>query len=323
MITKLKAIRRWYNLRKECVRDARRFANAIPSHGMPSKYQDAHLESDIVRKYHVIEKGLSMPEFRPNFGKALVQELVQDLKNYYRRGATQTRIDSNQIAASLAALNAYRDRHIQLGYDLGNLLDGLIFDSKSYEAGGVCKYIPALSGDYYQLFRISKARCSVRSFNTTVIPSPSDLLRAMDIARNAPSVCNRQTCRVHAYTGEIVASILALQNGNRGFGHRIPMVLIITSDLRHFTGAVERNQGWIDGGLFAMMLLLGLHTTGIGSVALNWSVTNEQDEKLRAVSSIPEYERIIMLVGCGYPEEGALVPKSCRRSAESLLNIHT
>lgn len=96
------------------------------------------------------------------------------------------------------------------------------------------------------------------------------------------------------------------------------MVIIVTSDLRYFTGTVERYQSWIDGGMFSMLLLLALHAKGLGAVALNWSVTNERDSALHEAMSLPEYERVIMLIGCGYPSPDGLVPVSKRRSPEKI-----
>jgi nitroreductase len=140
-------------------------------------------------------------------------------------------------------------------------------------------------------------------------------MAAVDLAMRSPSVCNRQTARIHVFTGEDAQRALSFQSGNRGFGHRIPMVIIVTSDLRYFTGTAERYQGWIDGGMFSMLLLLALHAQGLGAVSLNWSVNNERDRELRNAVAIPEYERVIMLIGCGFPSPDGLVPVSSRRLA--------
>jgi nitroreductase len=97
-------------------------------------------------------------------------------------------------------------------------------------------------------------------------------------------------------------------------------VIIVTSDLRYFTGTAERYQGWIDGGMFSMLLLLALHAQGVGAVSLNWSVNNERDRELRNAVAIPEYERVIMLIGCGHPTPEALIPVSARRRADDVVS---
>lgn len=97
------------------------------------------------------------------------------------------------------------------------------------------------------------------------------------------------------------------------------MVLIPTSDMRYLTGTIERYQAWIDGGLFSMTLLLALHAEGLGAVSLNWCVQNQRDRQLHRASGIPEYERVMMLIGCGYPSSNALVPLSKRRPLEEIV----
>ena len=69
---------------------------------------------------------------------------------------------------------------------------------------------------------------------------------------------------VHAYDDERQQQVIAVQ-GNAGFGDRVPLVLVITSDLQTFFAPEERNQAWIDGGMFAMSLVHALHSLGLAS----------------------------------------------------------
>ena len=48
-----------------------------------------------------------------------------------------------------------------------------------------------------------------------------------------------------------IAKILEVQGGNRGFGHLANRLIIITSEVGVFTGVAERNQVYIDGGMYA------------------------------------------------------------------------
>ncbi|NBB79900.1 MAG: hypothetical protein GVY36_10715 [Verrucomicrobia bacterium] len=69
-----------------------------------------------------------------------------------------------------------------------------------------------------------------------------------------------------------------------------------------------------------MTLLLALHAEGLGTVSLNWSVENARDEALRKVANIPDYERIMMFIGCGYAKEGAMVAHSLRRPVNEFIH---
>lgn len=312
-------LKRWLLLHRELFLDGRRFLAAVPGAGSASPHARYHLESDIVRRYHVLEKGLAMPEFRPGFGVSMVQQLIGNLREWR---SLQLPVEG-QIAAAEAVLRAYRDRHVEIGFDLGDLFTGVeIGEPCKLGSGGVRSFqeVPARLSDAFE--ELVRLRASVRSFDVDRVPGPDMILDAVATASRAPSVCNRQTARVHAYTGGTVQELLKFQNGNRGFGHRVPLLFIITSDLRFFTGVSERNQAWIDGGMFAMLFLLALQAKGLGAVALNWSVTNQRDTELRNAAEIPSYERIIMLIGCGYPAPDAMVPVSQRRPANETTHFH-
>lgn len=110
----------------------------------------------------------------------------------------------------------------------------------------------------------------------------------------------------------MVRDLAALQNGNRGFGSLAPRLLIVSGEMQSFFGSSERNQIFIDGGLFSMSLLFGLHAMGLGACPLNWSVSFRQDRKLRRKFRIPESEAVIMIISLGYLPETLSVPKSVR-----------
>jgi nitroreductase len=280
--------------------------------------ESSHVESDIIRLYHVIEKGLSMPEFRPRSGIESVKKLHALLN------AWDGKIDS-QISSAWQVLSSYQKKHLDLGIDITDILpsDLRVPDScDSTAQGGIKTYTAPENEDREAFLRVMKSRASIRNFDLNNIPDTSVLERAVVTAMSSPSVCNRQTWKARCYQGQKAQELLELQNGNRGFGHTIPVVFVVTSDLRMFTGTSERYQAWIDGGMFGMSLLLGLHAEGLGAVSLNWSVLNNRDRKLRNAASIPNHERIIMLIGCGYPVKGSVVPVSTRRVINDVFVIH-
>jgi hypothetical protein len=52
---------------------------------------------------------------------------------------------------------------------------------------------------------------------------------------------------------------LKLQGGIRGFGHLTNKLIVITSDTAVFL--MMKDQAFIDGGMYAMNVLYGLHQT--------------------------------------------------------------
>lgn len=291
-----------------------------------SEHEKTHREAHILRLYHVIEKGLSMPDFRPQFGIERVKELGRLLERYSIRYGKSSINQDPQLLAAMQTLAAYHERHKQLGIDVSDIVPEEFRISKiealDEHRTRVKPVRKPSAEDRAAYMRVVSSRFSVRAFDPNRQPSLKSLKAAVNAARYTPSVCNRQTSRAHLYLGEQVQNVLALQNGNRGFGHAVPAVFIITSDMRYFSGAPERYQSWIDGGMFSMSLLNALHAEGLGAVALNWSVYSEIDKKLRPVSGIPDYERVIMFIACGEIRDEALAACSLRRSVEELLVVH-
>lgn len=313
----LKSLRDRFQFYRQCYLDAKRFWNSISPAKLGSEAAIARIESDIVRQYHVIEKGLCMPDFRPGFGKDMVQGLVCSMRAIEKHPHAAS-CDPGQLAAARATLFEYHERHAALGYDISEILPDDCRDlwrNAILGDGGSRPFVPVALADASAFERVVRSRASVRSLDPDRHPSRETISAAIDLAMRSPSVCNRQTARVHVFTGTDAQRVLSFQSGNRGFGHNVPMVIIVASDLRYFTGTAERYQGWIDGGMFSMLLLLALQTAGLGAVALNWSVKNEKDRALREEASLPSHERVIMLIGCGYPKAGCRVPVSSRRAA--------
>jgi len=104
-----------------------------------------------------------------------------------------------------------------------------------------------------------------------------------------------------------------------GFGEDIPVLLVLTSDLEWFVSAQERNQAWIDGGMFAMSLVLALHSFGLGTCCLNWCATPEQDEKLHSALAIPESHVVTMMIAVEHLPEVFRVTRSNRKKLHELL----
>jgi hypothetical protein len=87
---------------------------------------------------------------------------------------------------------------------------------------------------------------------------------------------------------------------------------VLSVDLRAFVFEHERNQVWVDGGMFAMSLVHGFHAQGIGSCCLNWSVGRRSDRKLREAVDLPSHESVVMLLAVGHLPESVVTTYSRR-----------
>ena len=164
-----------------------------------------------------------------------------------------------------------------------------------------------------------QARRSVRNYSPDPV-SLSVIEEAVSLAQQSPSVCNRQGARVWwVLRREKIDEILTLQNGNRGFGHLAQALLIVTCELSVFEGSNERNQVFIDGGLFAMSLLYSLSHNGLGACPLNWCVDSNRDKDLHKLTNIPDAHQVVMLISVGHVPEEFSVAVSQRHDLKYIL----
>lgn len=282
---------------------------------------ESNLIGIIVRRYHVIEKGLTMPQTRFGFGKQVLQDLVKDCLLYVSQFGT----NEEQLAQAIAVIKEYKNFHETNKYSL----DGdLLSDIEKIELLAVktdrltTSHQKELKREEYFKFttsnfqEFSMSRASVRDYCEEEVLI-DDILQALEIAKTAPSACNRQSWRTYVFSDSSqIQSILNEQGGNRGFGHLTNKLIVVASSISGFSGVAERNQGFIDGGIYAMNLLYSLHYKQIAACILNCSNTIEKDKNLRKLCNIKDSEVFIALISCGIPPENFKAAASIRYSLE-------
>ena len=287
----------------EFSKDCARYLRYSATFGLRSQ---KNLRARITETFHNIEKGLSLPNPRPGFGGNAVDTLLVLCYEYIDRYGVGERV----IFSAHDVLMEYRDFHKALPYDqyphmaridafidkIGdecnrqNRFGGL----RSMTKADVAKAIAGVSTEFFL------QRHSVRQFSKEDVDL-SLIDEAVRIALKAPAVCNRQYSRAVVIANpDLVQEVLRMQGGARGFAEGVNKVIVVTTSLSHFWGAAERNQAWIDGGLFAMSLLLGLHAQGLGACSLNWSKLNAQTQRMRDFLHLEGDEVIIMMVAVGH-----------------------
>lgn len=277
-----------------------------------------NLAAKITERYHAIEKGLSLPSPRPGFGAAVVETILRLCESYVRDYG-----DDAVTQAAYGALRSYVSFNKDKGLDNNEIPQHARIESASYtlsqptsthgtKSMSRAEVFAAVSGVGADFFT---TRHSTRMFDDSPV-SPEDVEFAAAAAANAPAVCNRQFGRVHVWTERAkIAELLEIQGGARGFAEQIRCLALVSVSLRNYWGAAERNQAWVDGGLFAMNFLLGLHARGLGSVPLNWSKTPELDRRMRTAADLDAATGIVFLVGIGNLRENYTVAASPRTLA--------
>lgn len=297
------------------VYDMRRFASQ--SSAMKTKLNEGQLAAVITKDYHRLEKGLALPAPRPGFARDRIPALFTKVAEYETRFGP-----SVATLGARSALDAYIAYHAALGIEFPEF-EALRVDAETANtvaAGAIDvtrdEIITATAIPYGNFVA---SRFSVRNYTGEPI-MPQEIVDAVRVASRAPRVCNRGTTKVHvAYDEDTKARLLSFQNGNAGFGHLAGAVLVITSDLRGFTDFGERNQCWVDGGLFTMSLVHALHAQALGTCLLNWSASSDRDRRMRRAIGIPRNEAVITLMAVGRLPERFKVATSPRYPVESML----
>lgn len=278
--------------------------------------------------YHQVEKGLSLANPRPGFGMTVIPRLLSDVDAYISAYGLVS-----PATTALAALQSYVDFNCRVGHEasyvcerLGQIKQkhGVSSEDSAAWIGGVttvsrASLAEARASSFVEFF---ESRYSVRNFAGGVVPE-GDIRKAVALSQKTPSVCNRQSWRVHAFSGAPkMQELLEIQSGSRGFSENVSTVLVVTSELGAFVEVAERYQPWIDGGMFSMSLCLALHDLGYGTCCLNWSKERGDDVRLRNAAKLPPSEQVIMLIAVGTLPEKFDVARSYRPQVEHCLHVH-
>ncbi|MBD8220120.1 nitroreductase family protein [Microbacterium sp. CFBP 13617] len=292
----LKQLKVRLDVRREFASDRRRYlASMLPDDkSVGATLSGMNLEAQITKDYHRIEKGLALQSPRRPFGVEVQRRLERLIPL-----ADQTAPFVQHARSALAALQDW------------NTGGGVADEISPVRDTSLAPPLP----DPASFFA---TRHSVRDFSSRVV-EPAVLERAVELALYSPSVCNRQSWRIHIRHGEQAHEVLGFQNGSAGFRDIVPSVAVITVDARAFAGAKERNQGWIDGGIFAMSFVWALHALGLDSCMLNMSVPTAKADALRRHLGADQSELIIMMVAIGYGSEGHRRARSPRRDVSAVI----
>ena len=304
------------------------------------RYADAFVQSDATRGIgliharmmfyaHALEKGLSRTDFRPRFGGAVIRSMADEMARWLEVGRSK---NDQFFKTAAATAHAYFERHRQLGVDAADLFkafdpasQALIMKAEDDDGGvlsasSVREPLPETNRDR-KFIDVVFGRRSIRNFIDAPVDD-EDIRRAVKIAQQAPSVCNRQAPRVHQFEDpDAIRASLDLQGGFKGY-EMPPRLLLVTTDLTAFLSPNERNQGFVDGGLFMMGLLLGLEQVGLGACPLNTALSLNRENGIRKILDIPKTEIFISFIAVGHFDSSVLTPRSKRIPIDDVLVAH-
>lgn len=319
IVYEIQQFQHWLQLNKAYKYDLRRYFkySRIYNEKTPIKFI-----GEIITLYHVLEKGLTMPSPRLGFGREKVIKLCNLCSEYIEKFS----LNSFQLTHAIQVINEYEKFHIIQNFVLD---DSVLFNiHKIKEVSQIyisSNQINTTINDYFKnslasfdLF--SESRKSIRNFNASKTIEKHILYSAVELAQNTPSACNRQSWATYIISDKMkLKQILEIQGGNRGFGDLGDKLIIIVGEIGVFSNVSERNQVFIDGGMYAMNILYALHFKHIAACTLNCSHSPEKDIILREMCQIKESEVFIAMILCGIPPDTFSVAISPRNPFETTI----
>ncbi len=281
------------------------------------------VETHIILLYHSLEKGFLHKNLRLGFAKDKVKQLLR----YLNDENVSHHLMSSQISAACMCLMKYYDLHREKSFDISDYYSINDYDFiKKFALKNKSPVLEKISSDFFKdtksdFLNFSWSRSSVRHYNGEIIPDEI-IHDVISIAKNAPSVCNRQGTKVYLLNNDQhIQKILNIQGGLKGFMKNINQVLVVTGNRNGYYEIGERNQLFVDGGLFLMNLLYGLHYNNIAACPAHWCYEDSADDQVREVLGMSHSEKIICLITIGKPEDPFNVTLSHRRDNSEILSI--
>jgi nitroreductase len=152
------------------------------------------------------------------------------------------------------------------------------------------------------LYRVLEERRSIRKYKPDIVPKEK-LERILEAARIAPSWSNLQCWRLilveDPSTKKALAESMPGKNpARKAVGETAPLVLVLCADPKESGDQDGKDYYLLDAGLAMQQLMLAAHAEGLGTCWVAWF----DEEKARAVCSIPPEYRVVALTPLGFPD---------------------
>lgn len=250
-----------------------------------------------------------------------MSKLAKTMHEYNRNGFSKTaKAYQNALAVILEYVELHSGKKSDVSY-LEKIFQDIMSEVKTSKSqlGGTSevRHKEKVKNKHKNFKDLFSQRYSVREYDNSIVEIER-VENSIELSMKAPSICNRQTSRVQIITDKtLIRQVLQIQAGMNGYDTP-PMLLAVLTDTRHYVAIAERNQPYIDGGLFGMSLLLALEYEGLAACPLNAMFNRVQDKKMRALLSTKDYENYIMFISVGNFKDMVKVPRSFRYSGKEI-----
>ena len=285
--------------------------------------------TEILMLTHTIEKGFSLKNVRVDFGVAKMKALVDLLNNYIKKYGYDVGL---RVPFSLIfAYQKFREEHHNMTDELRTLfskVDSLVMQTGNKRsdftlAGTITiKRQDMINIENASFEVLANKRHAVRNFESMGGTDFEPRLReAINIAKYAPSACNRQAYRVHVYKGEEKTRILKAQGSACPFSEDAEMAIVITGDMNRYY-SFEQHLMYVDASLFAMGLMYALTAKGIANIPLTQCLKRKELTIIRDEFNIPKNEMPVIMLAIGHYSKEVKIARSERMACNDFITFH-
>ena len=274
---------------------------------------------------HTLEKGMEHFELRPFAVKktGYIMSIIKresKFENYRNTFAFINGINSLREYKKIYEDHGWKDKdeYKKVSTFLQNYTD-----VEQQRAGAYILEKKELEKDYnIDYLKFVKSRHSTRNYKNEPIKL-EDVKKAVDMAKYSASACNRQYIKLHFYpSGKMRDNVIHYALGKGGLYLEGVNTFIVTFDVNVLSGTGERNQGYFNAGLYSTNLVNAFHSLGIGTCFIQFANSVKDEEELKKMNEIPEYERIAVILFAGYYDEKSIFAVSHRKDVKELLVEH-
>lgn len=276
-----------------------------------SKHNDLdYIEMEMRHLAHMLEKTLQIPEKKKQ-NRLKRTKNYQSISNLIRKWDTEIGSSSQQIEWVKKIFREYTV-HNEMGWycdSIGKIERKLRGLKEIQKANVTNSQIAEID-----LLEFMKGRRSVRNWTDNPV-NEGQIKLLVEAASWAPSSCNRQTTRFIAIQDKQKMNAIAKTiKGGRNFFHRVPLLLVIVSDVRRYQFPEEKHIPYQDSAAAIQNLLLMAHRMGLSAC---WgSYTSDTflilgERKVRKLLNIPRYYKITGIVAIGKPNmKVCMIPRT-------------
>jgi len=263
-----------------------------------------------------LEKGLSYSTLKGVFAEDYIDETVR----FFHKSVSSNLIDEDTQKWAVSVLSLYFSS-VKLNEKLSLIKEKFEAVPVGFPCDTYVPYLsstrPSLSVTYDDLLQLSIRRRSVRYFSDMPVRI-EDVRKAYEVAKYAPSACNRQAFQFLFFDDKAIVDQLSNIPGGVS-GYTLPSIMIVLGRYDGYFDVRDINAPVIDSSLSIMSFLYAAETIGLGSVCINWPNLPDREAKLRKLLSIQPSEFVVMMIGLGYPLNEGKIPYSAKRPNNSAL----